>query len=236
MVYTPRPVPQLKNEAGELALWVGEELRNIARSFQESEQVQHTVLHEAPPKPREGMVVVADGTDWNPGSGPGQYTYISGAWVYNGTDLDTSGFMLKSANLSDVLNKATGRDNLGVEIGVDVQAFDAQLSSLLLFRTETASTTLVLSDRSRGVLPTMSAAGQTVTIPLNSTAAFPLGTTITIVNNGGQTFTLVGASAGVTLLWLPSAASGTRTFPAYSIATIWKWGTDFWVITGSGIT
>ena len=34
----------------------------------------------APAKPREGMVVLADGTSWNPGAGAGFYGYRGGAW------------------------------------------------------------------------------------------------------------------------------------------------------------
>lgn len=37
--------------------------------------------HVAPAKPREGMVRFADGTDWNPGSGRGLYSYVSGSWA-----------------------------------------------------------------------------------------------------------------------------------------------------------
>jgi hypothetical protein len=35
----------------------------------------------APVKPREGQIVVADGTNWNPGAGKGAYEYRSGAWA-----------------------------------------------------------------------------------------------------------------------------------------------------------
>jgi len=35
----------------------------------------------APKKLRAGMVVLADGTSWNPGSGAGYYGYYGGAWV-----------------------------------------------------------------------------------------------------------------------------------------------------------
>lgn len=38
-------------------------------------------LHEAPAKVRAGMVVLADGTDWDPGSGAGFYGYYGAAWV-----------------------------------------------------------------------------------------------------------------------------------------------------------
>jgi len=38
-------------------------------------------LHVEPAKPREGMVVLADGADWNPGYGPGFYGFTQGKWV-----------------------------------------------------------------------------------------------------------------------------------------------------------
>jgi hypothetical protein len=38
-------------------------------------------LHAEPERVREGMVVLADGTDWNPGSGAGFYGYYGSAWV-----------------------------------------------------------------------------------------------------------------------------------------------------------
>ena len=38
------------------------------------------VLHVAPVRPREGQIVAADGTDWNPGRGAGLYVYIGGEY------------------------------------------------------------------------------------------------------------------------------------------------------------
>lgn len=42
--------------------------------------VQLDELHVAPTKPRTGVIVLADGTDWNPGSGQGVYCYYNGTW------------------------------------------------------------------------------------------------------------------------------------------------------------
>jgi hypothetical protein len=39
------------------------------------------VMYVEPQKPREGMVVYADGTEWDPGSGAGQYLYNGSAWL-----------------------------------------------------------------------------------------------------------------------------------------------------------
>lgn len=44
------------------------------------EELKLKVLHVEPEKPRDGWVVVADGSDWNPGSGAGAYLYLSGSW------------------------------------------------------------------------------------------------------------------------------------------------------------
>lgn len=37
--------------------------------------------HVAPAKPREGDLRLADGVDWNPGSGKGLYIHDGTAWV-----------------------------------------------------------------------------------------------------------------------------------------------------------
>lgn len=46
------------------------------------------------------------------------------------TKLVVAGELLATNNLSDLNNVVTARDNLGVEIGVDVQAFDAELAAI----------------------------------------------------------------------------------------------------------
>lgn len=47
----------------------------------------HVVLskhHKAPIRQLQGMIVYADGTDWNPGSGAGLYQYRGTSWVFIG--------------------------------------------------------------------------------------------------------------------------------------------------------
>lgn len=41
-------------------------------------------LFVAPQKPRNGLVVFADGTTWNPGAGAGIYAYYGGIWNHLG--------------------------------------------------------------------------------------------------------------------------------------------------------
>ncbi len=83
MAYEPLiPSPDL--EVGGLGEYVLEELRRIADALMEVTDVRLVVLHVEPDKPRDGMIILADGTDFNPGSGAGFYGRSAGAWVLLG--------------------------------------------------------------------------------------------------------------------------------------------------------
>jgi hypothetical protein len=83
--YLPTPGPNTDDpQLQQVVQWTQRELEALARQFTNFDVVQQNVLHVEPDKPREGMVVVADGVNWNPGHGAGQYTYIGGVWVYSG--------------------------------------------------------------------------------------------------------------------------------------------------------
>ena len=80
MAYIPMQVP---NDRAQLPGFLLQELQNIARSTDAS--IAHlSELNKAPAKPRAGMVVLADGTNWNPGSGAGFYGYRAGVWHFLG--------------------------------------------------------------------------------------------------------------------------------------------------------
>lgn len=62
--------------------WLQEELTNISIAMGQIEGIMLDELHAEPSKPRNGMIVLADGTDWNPGgTGAGFYGRSAGAWV-----------------------------------------------------------------------------------------------------------------------------------------------------------
>lgn len=58
-----------------LARWVREEVDRVARNAVEPTAVRLTVRYEAPLRPRQGMLVAADGTTWDPGDGMGVYEF-----------------------------------------------------------------------------------------------------------------------------------------------------------------
>lgn len=56
----------------EMSIWVNEELSRIAAELKLVELVE---VNAAPTQPFNGLRVIADGTNWNPGSGRGVYWY-----------------------------------------------------------------------------------------------------------------------------------------------------------------
>lgn len=84
-MYKPTFPPQ---DPALLPNWLSQETQNIARATRDP--VQFTLLqvnHAEPRTPSDSQVVmfaVADGTDWNPGSGAGLYRFQNNAWTFVG--------------------------------------------------------------------------------------------------------------------------------------------------------
>ena len=76
--YYPRIVP---TQPAELPQFLSQELHNISQEMSSPKEVITLGMLNSPPaKIREGMIVLADGTNWNPGGGAGFYGYRDGAW------------------------------------------------------------------------------------------------------------------------------------------------------------
>lgn len=76
--YYPQQLPGNPDLPALLA-YLRREFFSIYQGLESVEQLQ--VRYEAPAKPREGRLVYADGTHWNPGAGKGVYYYDGAAWV-----------------------------------------------------------------------------------------------------------------------------------------------------------
>lgn len=80
--YDPQPLNSTSLEA--LRLRTEEELRQVGAAMVD-DFIELTVLHAEPAKRFAGLMVYADGSDWDPGSGEGIYRYnIAGSWIYVG--------------------------------------------------------------------------------------------------------------------------------------------------------
>jgi hypothetical protein len=73
----------------------------------------------------------------------------------------------------------------------------------------------------------------TLTVPTNSSVAFPTGTTILVLNNNSGALTISGA--GVTFQ-LANGTTGNRTVATKGMASLLKVATDTWWVTGPGVT
>jgi hypothetical protein len=80
MPYTPTIPPEFA-DVSEAREWIVNELRRVSEEFNETIAVELRQVGKAPTRPREGMIVSADGTNWNPGAGAGAYEYLGGTWV-----------------------------------------------------------------------------------------------------------------------------------------------------------
>lgn len=81
-MYRPRNVPP---DPKDLPQFLDQELRNISQGRVAPVFVLALATsHKEPAKLADGYVVLADGADWNPGSGAGVYCYRGGAWRFLG--------------------------------------------------------------------------------------------------------------------------------------------------------
>lgn len=71
-------------DAAEMRRFVLEELQKIAGAITALAAGHLDKTYAAPAKPRDGDVRLADGTQWNPGSGVGVYAYYGAAWHFLG--------------------------------------------------------------------------------------------------------------------------------------------------------
>lgn len=122
------------------------------------------------------------------------------------------------------------KDSLQANIALKLNASD---SSLYALRTpnanvQTASYTLVLSDAGK-LVEINNASANTLTIPPNSSVAFPIGTVITGVQRGAG-ITTITAGSGVTIT---SFNSWLRSGGQYAYYGLRKTGTDTWDAFGN---
>lgn len=107
--------------------------------------------------------------------------------------------------------------------------------SIVKQNAQSGNYTLALSDSS-GHIYSGNTGSQTITVPTNASVEFPIGTAVTIVNDGNTaiTFTTTGLTvykAGTSTAW----ASG-GTLSVRGLATLLKVATNTWFISGSKLS
>lgn len=152
-------------------------------------------------------------------------------------DLTTWAGLTPSANAQSLVtaaNYAAMRTLLGLVIGTDVLAYDAQLSSLVRQNSQSAAYTTVAADSGKHILhPAADNNARTFTIAANASVAYTIGTVITFVN---EINTVTVAINSDTLTLAGAGTTGSRTLAANGIATAIKVTSTKWVISGTGLT
>jgi len=125
---------------------------------------------------------------------------------------------------------------LSLVVGTDVQAFDAQLSSLIRQNSQSAAYTTVLTDGGKHIYhPSADTTARTWTIDSNANVAYPIGTAITFVNDNGAGVITIAITSD-TMRLAGAGTTGSRTLAANGIATALKITSTSWIISGTGLT
>ena len=145
-------------------------------------------------------------------------------------------------------NEATFKQGVNLEVGVDVQAYDADTAKLdvaqtfsatqtfaadqtypkIPANTKTAAYTLVVADAGKHINITTGG----VTVP---SSVFSIGDAVSIYNNSTSDQTIT-EDTGVTLRQVGTANTGNRTLAQYGLATILCVASDSFVISGGGLS
>jgi hypothetical protein len=94
-----------------------------------------------------------------------------------------------------------------------------------------ASYTLAMSDGGR-TLDFASSSPMTVTIPVNSVVAFPIGTQIAFIQSGTGQISFVGATVGLETATILSKNNNKRTATQYTQSILVKRDTNSWYLFG----
>ena len=174
-----------------------------------------------------GVLSSADWSTFN-----GKQANITGA----ATTITSSNLTASRALVSDGSGKVAVATTTSTEIGylngvtsaIQTQ-IDAKADKATTFNIQTGTSyTLVLSDASK-IIEMQSGSANTVTVPLNSSVAFPIGTEIQVLQYGaGQT--TIAAAGGVSLR---SKSSQLKIGNLYTGVTLVKRGTNEWYVIGN---
>jgi len=116
-----------------------------------------------------------------------------------------------------------------IQTQLDAKASTTALTdaTLAAFATKTSSYTLALADQGN-VVEVDSSSPTTISIPLNSAAAFPIGCSIDVFQKGTGQVTIGKADASIVVYNTP----GLKFRDRYSMATLTKRDTNTWIVSG----
>ena len=134
-----------------------------------------------------------------------------------------------SSELAGVISDETGSGAL--VFGTSPAISDPKIAQSINAQTGTTYT-FVLADQGKYVTAS-NASAQTYSIPTNASVAFPIGTSIDLIQIGAGQVTVSAASSGTTTIYSTGGtAAAPKTRVQYSALTCKKVATDTWHIIG----
>ena len=98
---------------------------------------------------------------------------------------------------------------------------------------QTADYTAVLTDQYQTLVPMNKATAVAFKIPTDASVAFPIGTTITILNKGVGTCTISAVTSGTTTVLSGGAVAASPTLAQYKSAACIKTAANVWYVVGA---
>jgi hypothetical protein len=116
-------------------------------------------------------------------------------------------------------------------------AIQTQLNALasVTQNTQNGNYTLDLADANKHIYKDNTSA-YAWTVPPNSSKAFPIGTTVTMVNAGSSGAITITRDTGVAIITAGSGTDSNKTLAPYGLATLLKVATNTWYISGAGVS
>jgi hypothetical protein len=229
------------HSVGQVVQWTGSAWQNatLAVTFAEISDIALTSPHSV------GDVLTWNGSNWQneqPVTGSTTLHALTDVNVTEGAGID--GFMLywsngttkwaakaPPASASAAIQKGDGSGGFAnASAGVDYGFANVPQNS------QSAAYTTVLADAGKHIFhPSADTTARTFTIDSNANVAFPIGTTITFVNqHSGGVITI--AITSDTMRLAGTGTTGSRTLAADGIATALKVASTEWLISGTGLT
>jgi hypothetical protein len=125
-----------------------------------------------------------------------------------------------------VKDGATAIETLG-------DAVDASLAALTLRDVSTTTDTFVLTDLRNKFIRYSSTSNVAVTIPLNSSVAFPVGAVVNIIKTGATGTITIAGDGGVTVSSTGATSSSPTITKAFAAASCIKVDTNTWYVIGN---
>ena len=167
--------------------------------------------------------------------------------VYNGTAFQLVGLTTSSSTLtSPVTISAPSSGNIALTVNGVTGTHSTKIadSATNLFNagflevpinTQTTNYTAVLSDSGKSIYYA-SAGAVNMTIPANSSVAYPTGTVLTFINDASAAVAMSILITTDTLVLAGAGTTGTRTLARYGVATAVKVASTKWYISGTNLT